>query len=109
VAIDVDICVCTHDPRRDVLAIALGSIARQGANTIVIDNASNPPLAERDLAPLAGVPHRLVREPIRGVAFARGRSIRESTAPWILFVDDDNELAPDYLAAALAIARAAAR
>ena len=110
----VDVCICTHAPRLDVLRIAIEALARQSIvahdptamRVIVIDNASDPPVAQAELAALAaaGIPARLVREPRRGVAFARARAIRESTAPAILFVDDDNELADDYVATALRLA-----
>ena len=108
----VDICICTYNPRPDIFRRVIDALARQSARTamqvIVIDNASSPPLREADLAPLAaaGVVTRLCRELERGVAFARGRAIRESTAPLILFVDDDNELADDYVEVALALADA---
>jgi hypothetical protein len=104
-----DVCVCTHDPRRDVLAIAMAALARQTARgafaVTVVDNASVPALGVRELAPLAGagIPHRLVRERRLGNAYARARALAETDAPIAVFVDDDNELAADYLARALAI------
>ncbi len=105
----VDVCVCTHDPRRDVLAVALAALARQTARgafaVTVVDNASAPPIGARELAPLAdaGIAHRIVREPVLGNAFARARALAETAAPIAVFVDDDNELAPDYIARAIAI------
>jgi hypothetical protein len=105
----VEVAVCTHDPRRDVLAVALAAIAgqtvaRDAFAVVVVDNASAPAIDESDLAPLAaaGIRHRVVVEPRLGNVFARARAIRETTAPVIAFVDDDNELAADYLARALA-------
>jgi hypothetical protein len=105
----VDVCVCTHDPRRDVLAVVLRAIAAQTAPrgdlaVIVVDNASARPLGDAALAPLrvAGVAHRSIREDRLGNAFARARALRESTAPIAVFIDDDNELAPDYVARAVA-------
>jgi cellulose synthase/poly-beta-1,6-N-acetylglucosamine synthase-like glycosyltransferase len=105
----IDVCVCTHDPRRDVLAVALRAIAAQTlARTefavVVVDNATAPALADAELAPLraADIAHRLIREPRLGNAFARARALRDTTAPIAVFVDDDNELAPDYLARAVA-------
>ena len=107
----VDVCLCTHQPRRDVLATALGALARQtfdrdAFRVLVIDNASAPALDGRDLAPLAGITHELVREDRLGAAYARARAIREASAPILVFVDDDNELAPDYLERSVAILEA---
>jgi cellulose synthase/poly-beta-1,6-N-acetylglucosamine synthase-like glycosyltransferase len=106
----VDVCVCTHDPRRDVLAVALRAIAAQtvaraDVSVLVVDNASARPPGDAELAPLraAGIAHRLIREPRLGNAVARSRALREATAPIVVFVDDDNELAADYLASAVAI------
>lgn len=104
---DLDICICTHNPRRDVLHRVLQSIAEQRfergdvkLSVLIVDNASRPPVSEFDCYPLAsaGLRYRVVREQRLGNAFARDRAIAESTAKWVLFVDDDNELAPDYVA-----------
>lgn len=110
--LDVDVCVCTHAPRRDVLDRVLVALARQETADLrvrvtIIDNASEPPLDATVLHPLvqAGVAARLVREPHLGNAYARARAIRESTAPVLLFVDDDNELCGDYVARAAGVLR----
>jgi hypothetical protein len=52
----------------------------------------------------AGIAARIVREEVPGVARARLRAIRETGSGLILFVDDDNELAPDFIEVGLAIA-----
>jgi glycosyltransferase involved in cell wall biosynthesis len=69
---------------------------------IVIDNASKEPLAERfDLRwHCAG---RHIREEALGLTHARLRGIKESSADFLVFVDDDNVLAKDYLEHALRI------
>ncbi len=46
---------------------------------------------------------RVVTEPVAGVAHARVRAIREARCEWIVWVDDDNLLPPDYLEMADAI------
>jgi hypothetical protein len=68
---------------------------------VIVDNASAPAL-EPDLSwhPLG----RTVREETPGLTPARTRAIRSTRADLILFVDDDNVLAPDYCALSLEVA-----
>lgn len=104
----VDVCICTHNPRPDLLAAVIRALASQTAksesfNVIVIDNMSEPPVSADVLAPLAagGVDARIVVEPALGLTQARLRAGREAKGEWICFVDDDNVLAPNYLEAVL--------
>ncbi len=106
------VCLCTRNPRRDVLAIALGALADQTAprnafRVLIVDNGSEPALGAADMAPLiaAGVDHRIVVEPKLGIVNGRRRAIDDAGEGWILFVDDDNELAPDYIENGLKIIR----
>jgi glycosyltransferase involved in cell wall biosynthesis len=100
--------ICTHNPRPDCLARVLDSLRRQTLpasdwELLVVDNKSTPPLAPSlDLSwhPRA----RVVREENPGLTHARLRGLVESDAPLLVYVDDDNLLAPDYLAAALRLA-----
>jgi hypothetical protein len=102
------VVLCTHNPRKGYLTRVFDALKAQTVPAtqwefIVVDNASVEPLpAQWDLSwhPLA----RHVCEPRLGVAYARQRGIGESRAPLIVFVDDDNVFAPDYLERALAIA-----
>lgn len=101
----IDVCLCTHNPRPDILTKILASIQNQtvGGDTfrfLIIDNASSPPLNESLLAQFkqSGIEARMVREPMPGIARARLRAILETDGEWLLFVDDDNELMPDYIA-----------
>ena len=100
----VDICICTHNPRQDVLRTAIRSIVQQKAgphlfNVVLVDNGSTVPLDHSLLDPLLkrGIPCRIVREPRLGIASARRRAIQETNSQWVVFVDDDNELSPDFL------------
>ncbi len=100
----LDVCICTHDPRREVLDLAIRSIARQaGSGTLevlLVDNASAERVPESALAPVreAGIAARITREERLGNAQARLHAIRETRGDWILFVDDDNELSGDFVA-----------
>jgi glycosyltransferase involved in cell wall biosynthesis len=95
----LDICICTHNPRRDILDLVLQSIAQQTVEkslyrVLIVDNCSAPALEPQDFASLAnnGVTFRIVKEPRLGIVHARSRAIRETGEQWMLFVDDDNEL-----------------
>lgn len=104
------VILCTHNPRADYLARVLGALRAQTLSAddydlIVVDNASREPLAGRiDLSwhPSA----RIVSESLPGLTNARLRGIDEAArAGLLVWVDDDNLLAPDYLEQALSIAR----
>jgi len=88
----VDIAICTHD-RADVLARCLDSLRRVGAvsarqvRVLVIDNAPSDDRTARLVENFRGVNYIL--EPKPGLDFARNRAIREATADWIAFLDDD--------------------
>jgi len=109
----VALCICTHNPNPRVWAVTIGALARQSAppgsfHVVVVDNASSPPLGEDRLAPLreAGIEARIVREPRPGLSRARLAAIAATSDEWMIFVDDDNELAPDYVEQAMAFAAA---
>jgi glycosyltransferase involved in cell wall biosynthesis len=97
----VSVIVCTHNPRTVYLSRTLEGLKTQTLDTsrwelIVVDNASSPPLAPR--IDISWAPSgRIVSEPTPGLTPARIRGIRESTGDLLVFVDDDNVLAPDYL------------
>jgi Glycosyltransferases involved in cell wall biogenesis len=101
--------MCTHNPRDAYISRAIGALQRQTLERdqwelIVVDNASAKPLGERleiDWHSAA----RVVREEELGLTHARLRGIRESVGDVIVFVDDDNILDEDYLAAVDRIAR----
>lgn len=104
----IDVCICTHNPRRDIFSLVLNSLVHQSAGkeefrVLVVDNASIPPISDSRLEVLrkAGVEARLVREPLTGISRARLRAASETDGNWILFVDDDNELSSNYLSEGL--------
>ena len=104
---DISVIVCTHNPRRDYLSRTLEGLARQTVprdrwELILVDNASDTRVAETfDLTWHARARH--VREDQIGLTPARLRGIAEASGDLIVFVDDDNVLAPDYLEQAAAI------
>jgi glycosyltransferase involved in cell wall biosynthesis len=108
----ITVCICTHNPRLPLLKRVLESIAAQKAagafELLVIDNASTPPLAADVLGPFDGssIRARIVREETPGLIHARLRAIAETVGDWMLCVDDDNVLAPNYVAEGLAFVAA---
>jgi glycosyltransferase involved in cell wall biosynthesis len=101
------VIICTHNPRPHVLNRTLKALSEQSLDPkcwelIVVDNHSDKSVAE--VFPL---PERLqarhAREEKLGLTSARLRGIAEARADLLVFVDDDNLLAPDYLEVALGI------
>lgn len=66
-----------------------------------MDNASDPALVPVDWHPHGPVNLRLVAEPEPGLSHARRSGFLAGTGKFFVLVDDDNELAPDYLAEVL--------
>lgn len=107
----IDICVCTHNPRQAVFEKVLRSIFHQQIteehffSVLVIDSASSPPISESlfDRYSDLKVKTEIIREPLPGIAKARLSAIPSLSSSWVLFVDDDNELSPDYLLKGIAI------
>lgn len=106
----ITVIIVTYNPRQDLLAWALDSLGQQTLakdqfEVIVVDNNSNPPLELRQLLHGRALNLRLVQEEQQGIMFARRLGILEAAAELLVFVDDDNHLAPDYLEVSLNIAR----
>lgn len=105
----LSVILCTHNPRQDYLSRTLKGLAEQTLpkddwELIVVDNGSTEPLT----ATLVGShPHaRVVREDDLGLTPARICGFGESHGAVLVFVDDDNVLASDYLANVVEIADA---
>ena len=105
--LDLSVIICTHNPRKAYLDRTLEALLEQTVPTdrwelILVDNASSQAVA--GLFDISWNPHgRHVLERELGLASARQRGILESSGQLLVFVDDDNVLAPDYLAEALRI------
>jgi glycosyltransferase involved in cell wall biosynthesis len=106
--IEASVVLCTFNPRKAYLDRVVASLRAQTLPVekwefIIIDNASDQPVA--DQCDLSWHPAgRHVREQRLGLVYARQRGVAESRAPLLVFVDDDNVLAPDYLERAVEIA-----
>lgn len=103
IAIDIVICTYNRAARLDAVLAALQQQVCGNEiewRVLVIDNASTDATADIVEAhilngSLPGL--RCVFEPQQGLTAARLRGVRETTAPWIAFVDDDNFLLPTWL------------
>ena len=110
----LSLVTCTRNPRPDLLARVLAAVAElrvpsgETVEHMLIDSASSPPLAERTdvRAFVAAHPHtRIIRSDEPGHALARRLGLREATGGLLVWFDDDNVPAPDYLEHAVATAR----
>lgn len=105
----LSVIICTYNPRADYLARTLDGLKAQTLpksewEFLLIDNNSKEPLAGR--VDLSWHPQgRVVREEKQGLTNARLCGYREARGELLVYVDDDNVLAPDYLAQAARIAR----
>ena len=112
----LSIILCTHNPDRERLRRVLTALSGQTLPStawelLLIDNASHPPVSSADCTPdkpatsrtaASPFPFRILVEPTPGLTAARMRGIRESKGEFLVLVDDDNLLAPDYLEQTLA-------
>jgi len=95
------VIICTHNPRPEYLRRTLDALRRQtlalsGWELLLVDNASREKLS--DTWDLSWHPNsRHVREDELGLTPARLRGIKEARGNTLVFVDDDNLLAPNFL------------
>jgi glycosyltransferase involved in cell wall biosynthesis len=103
----ISVIICTHNPRRDYLARTLESLTKQTLplekwELMLLDNASENRLEKSwDISWHPSGRH--VRDERVGLTPARLRGIQETRGELLVFVDDDNVLAEDFLEEALNI------
>ncbi|HET9768507.1 MAG TPA: glycosyltransferase family A protein, partial [Thermoanaerobaculia bacterium] len=89
-------------PCRDLgrtLGEAVASAHRQiraPAEVLVVDDGSRDPQTLRVLAELAADGLRVLRLPPSGLAAARNAGVRATLSPYVVTLDADDLLAPDY-------------
>ncbi|MBV8534426.1 MAG: glycosyltransferase family 2 protein, partial [Alphaproteobacteria bacterium] len=99
----LQVCLCTHNPRPEIFHQVLTALRRQtrwdSFELVIVDNASQPPIEEWACRAALGpeIRLRIERESTLGIAAARVRAVETTTTDWVLFVDDDTELSPDYV------------
>lgn len=100
---DLTVAICTYR-RAQILPQTLRSLTQVNRppvqwDVLVVDNACDPQVSKivddfKDRLPI-----RYTQEPQTGIARARNRAVLETTAPVILFADDDVEFDPNWLCA----------
>ena len=99
----VSVIIPTHNPhparlRRTLTGLRAQSLPVDQWETVLVDNASEPPVSLEVFHDVAPGNLRMVREPQLGLTAARRRGFTEARGSLCVLVDDDNVLAPDYLA-----------
>lgn len=106
----VSVCICTYQ-RPAWLKHALESLrpslsSGELAEIIVVDN--DPAGSAADLVRASsfdgGIQLRYVHEPARNISTARNTALREASAEWIAFIDDDEFASPGWLGNLIATA-----
>lgn len=97
----------THAPHAGRLARTLAGLRAQTLpagdwETLIVDNASAPPVDPGAFAPETPANLSVLREPELGLTAARRAGFRAAQGEILVLVDDDNVLAPDYLERVLA-------
>ncbi len=92
--------------RRTLAGLAAQTLPAELWETVVVDNASVPALRLAELPPVRPAATRLVAAPEPGLTSARRRGLGIAAGDFAVLVDDDNVLAPDYLAQAVEFMRA---
>lgn len=103
----LSVILCTHNPRRDYFTRTLAALRAQTLpmahwELVMVDNASRDAVAgwvDLGWHPAA----RIVAEPETGLTLARLRGITMAQGDVLVFVDDDNVLARNYLEHAVAL------
>lgn len=101
----VSVILCAHNPHpgrlhRTIAGLAAQTLPAADWEFLLVDNGSAPPLPpDQSWHPRA----RVLREPDLGLTPARVAGLRAATGPLLVFVDDDNVLDPNYLAATVRV------
>jgi len=103
----LSVIICTHNPRWDYLSkvfesLKAQSLARDQWELIIVDNRSDRPVNKDWDISWHPCSHFLSEEKL-GLTHARIRGISAANSELVIFVDDDNLLAPDYLLRTLEI------
>ena len=105
--ISISVIICTHNPRPDYLRRVLDALKAQTLPKEQWESAACRQCfrktAGKELGFVLAPQARQIREDELGLTPARLRGIAEAEGGLLVFIDDDNILAPDYLERAAAI------
>lgn len=97
---ELSIVITSHNQGDFLLeAIASAEAACRGRNIelLIVDDGSSEPRTVEVLNHLDGLGYRVLRQPNKGLSSARNTGTANTSAPILLFLDDDNRLLPPYL------------
>ncbi len=97
------VIIPAHNPAADRLDRTLAALRAQTLDAsvwelILVDNASSPPIDAGRVRASGPRDLRVITEPQPGLTFARRCGLAAARGRFIVLVDDDNLLQPDYLA-----------
>ena len=105
--IDVEVVLCTYNPRWDYLVRVLDALRVQDLpaerwGLTIIDNNSSPQLSKR--LNVSWHPHsQIIFEATPGLTYARIRGTNVSRSNLIVFSDDDTVFSPNFLSTVLSL------
>jgi glycosyltransferase involved in cell wall biosynthesis len=104
----LSVIIPAHNPDpvrlgRTLRGLRVQTLAASSWETLLIDNASKQFPAPAALADAGPANLRLVHEPTLGLSAARRAGLTAAGGELAVLVDDDNVLAPDYLAEVIAL------
>ena len=105
--LELSVIVPTHAPhlgrlRRTLAGLKAQTLAPSTWELLIVDNASPRGVNLAECAPDVPAQARVLNEPQLGLTWARRHGFSAAQGECVVLVDDDNVLAPDYLANVLA-------
>ncbi|OJJ19309.1 hypothetical protein BKI52_21085 [marine bacterium AO1-C] len=104
---DIAIVVCTYNPKQEIFVRLLDAINKlrydqpERIECIIVDNNSTPALKDIpyvvELLDKCPFKASIYVEKEQGLTFARIAGVQNTSAPVVIFFDDDNEPDPEYL------------
>ena len=101
---DISVIICTYKPQREYFepclhAVAALDVSELNVEVVLVDNNSPEPIENQtyisDFIQRNNV--KLIKETKQGLSYARIAGVANTTAPIVVFFDDDNAPASDYL------------
>ena len=100
----ISFIICTYNREKyiyECLSRLAKNTAKEGWEIVLVNNNSTDNTAaecERFVADYKPTNYRYFLETQQGLSFARNRGISEATGEWLVFLDDDAMVTPNYIA-----------